>query len=150
MMKTVMSLLLALSSVAAVPSVAAQESREGLAQRLRDRYGAPVAETFLVQDKVLIQARYSQAALACRLRVEPESQNDERALPVDLAQRLLDQFVPAQERQHPTQAYGLTSGPCGGIGSESYPLAVVSRANRCDEAGQAWLQGLFIQYKTQP
>lgn len=66
------------------------------------RYGYPDAERFIVRPGIVMTAKYSDDLAACEMFIVPESsleqRNDNQAMAVDTASKIIDELIPLSER----------------------------------------------------
>jgi hypothetical protein len=99
-------------------------------ETMRDRYGPPISEIFLVRPGIVVTASYGKNGHFCELLISPQKpatpikSADQIAKTIDskLLTEIIDELVPESERGRGVSAnfYNLVclpSNDCGGTGS---------------------------------
>ncbi|HEV2182519.1 MAG TPA: hypothetical protein VGR39_02455 [Candidatus Acidoferrales bacterium] len=72
---------------------------------LRERYGAPIAETFLVRPGVVVTASYGESGQTCEMVISPKVpgliKTRNSTIDEKLIEKIADELVPASERGKP-------------------------------------------------
>jgi len=91
---------------------------------LRERYGPPIAETFLVRPGVVVTASYGESGETCEMVISPKMpgliKSRNSAIDEKLVREIVDEIVPASERgkQRASQFDDMTCLPendCQGV-----------------------------------
>ena len=127
--------------------VVAQTSFPGkTGETMRDRYGPPVSESFLVRPGIVVSVSYSKKGQECELFIRPQEpatsikSADQTAKSIDskLLTRVIDELVPVGERgRHIIDAFVnircLPTDDCAGTGSTWEKISVYRNVSSNEE-----------------
>jgi len=70
---------------------------------LRQNYGSPVRESYLVRDRILATATYNKDGQVCEILIEPQPpstpiKSDDQKIKSDILGKLINELVPMPER----------------------------------------------------
>jgi len=115
-------------------------------ETMRDRYGPPISETFLVRPGVVVSASYGKTGHFCELFIAPQKPTtliksaDQTAKTIDskLLTEVIEELVPESERGRGISAnfYNMACLPandCWGTGSSWEKVAIYRNGGTNDE-----------------
>ena len=121
-------------------------------QELRQRYGNPDAERYVVRPGIVMTVAFAKDGQPCEMIIEPlhsRVSNDTslKLMPSDKVTEILDEVLPLTQRGKLLRDISFTSG-CNLIHTADYETVTITRTIRCTPDGGVWESPMQIRFKT--
>ena len=121
-------------------------------QELRQRYGNPDAERYVVRPGIVMTVAFAKDGQPCELIIEPlhslvSNDTSLKLMPSDKVTEILDEVLPLTQRGKLLRDISFTGG-CNLIRTADYETVTITRTIRCTPDGGVWESPMQIRFKT--
>jgi len=121
-------------------------------QELRQRYGNPDAERYVVRPGIVMTVAVAKDGQPCEMIIEPlhslvSNDTSLKLMPSDKVTEILDEVLPLTQRGKLLRDISFTGG-CNLIRTADYETVTITRTIRCTPDVGVWESPMQIRFKT--
>jgi hypothetical protein len=120
-------------------------------QELRQRYGNPDAERYVVRPGIVMTVAFAKDGQPCEMVIEPwhsvvPNDTSPKLMPSDKVTEIIDEVLPLTQRGKLLRDISFTGG-CNLIRTADYETVTITRTIRCKPDGGVWESPVQIRFK---